>query len=207
MITIVDYKAGNLTSVRLAFEHIGEEVRVTDEPREIASARRVVFPGVGAAGAAMQNLQQLGLIEPLREVISRGAAFLGICIGMQLLFDSTQEDGGTECLGFLPGRVKRFVPSEQLCKIPQMGWNTVKLAKPHPLFKGVEDNSEFYFVHSYYPAPKDNNMIIGQTEYADATFASIAGNGNIAATQFHPERSGRIGLKVLENFCKWNPQC
>ena len=207
MITIVDYKAGNLTSVRLAFEHIGEEVRVTDEPREIARARRVVFPGVGAAGAAMQNLRQFGIIEPLREVISRGVPFLGICIGMQLLFDSTQEDGGIECLGFLPGRVKRFVPGEQLCKIPQMGWNTVKLVKPHPLFKGVEDKSEFYFVHSYYPAPKDNNMIIGQTEYADVTFASIAGNGNIAATQFHPERSGRIGLKVLENFCKWDPQC
>lgn len=207
MITIIDYKAGNLTSVRLAFEYIGAEVRITDNPQEIARAKRVVFPGVGAAKAAMHNLRQLGIIEPLREVISGGTPFLGICIGMQLLFDSTQEDGGTDCLGFLPGRVKKFVPNEQLCKIPQMGWNTVKLIRQHPLFEGIENESEFYFVHSYYPAPKENNMIIGSTDYAEATFASVAGTGNIAATQFHPERSGRIGLKVLENFCKWNPKC
>jgi len=207
MITIIDYKAGNLTSVRLAFEHIGADVRITDKPREIARAKRVVFPGVGAAKAAMQNLKQLGIIEPLREVVSGGTPFLGICIGMQLLFDSTQEDGGVDCLGFVPGSIKRFVPDEQLCKIPQMGWNTVKLIRQHPLFDRVENESEFYFVHSYYPAPKENNMIIGSTDYADATFASVVGAGNIAATQFHPERSGRIGLRVLENFCKWNPKC
>lgn len=207
MITIIDYKAGNLTSVQLAFEHIGAEVRITDKPREIARAQRVVFPGVGAAKTAMQNLRRLDIIEPLREIISQGVPFLGICIGMQLLFDSTQEDGGTDCLGFLPGQVKRFVPDEQLCKIPQMGWNRVKLIRQHRLFEGIEDESEFYFVHSYYPTPQSQDMIIGQTDYANATFASVAGNKNIAAMQFHPERSGRIGLKVLENFCKWDPKC
>lgn len=207
MITIVDYKAGNLTSVKLAFEHIGQEVQITDEPEVIACAGSVVFPGVGAAKSAMQNLRTLGLIEPLREIISKGVPFLGICIGMQLLFDSTEENGGTECLGFLPGRVKKFAPSEQTCKIPQMGWNSVKLAAKHPLFEGVEDESEFYFVHSYYPAPDKNDMVIGRTDYADVVFASIAGAGNIAAMQFHPERSGRIGLKVLENFCRWDGKC
>ncbi len=207
MITIVDYKAGNLTSVQLAFEHIGAEVRVTDRPEDITCAERVVFPGVGAARSAMQNLRQLDLIEPLRKVISKGIPFLGICIGMQLLFDSTEEDGGTECLGFLPGQVKKFTPPLQTCKIPQMGWNAVKQAGEHPLFEGVEDKSEFYFVHSYYPSPDDNDMIIGQTDYAGVVFASAAGVGNIAAMQFHPERSGRIGLKVLENFCSWDGKC
>jgi imidazole glycerol-phosphate synthase subunit HisH len=207
MITIIDYKAGNLTSVKLAFEHIGDEVLITDRPQEIARAERVVFPGVGAAKAAMNNLRQLNIIDSLRETISRGTPFLGICIGMQLLFDYTEEDGQTDCLGFLPGRVKRFQPKQKTCKIPQMGWNTVKLTRPHPLFKGVEDNSEFYFVHSYYPVPQKEDMIIGQTEYADAVFASVAGTGNITAMQFHPERSGRIGLKVLENFCSWDGKC
>ena len=207
MITIIDYKAGNLTSVRLAFEYIGAEVQITDRPQDIALAQRVVFPGVGAAKAAMNNLRQLDIIDSLRQIISEGTPFLGICIGMQLLFDYTEEDGRSDCLGFLPGQVKRFQPSRQTCKIPQMGWNTVELTRPHPLFKGVEDNSEFYFVHSYYPIPQNQDMIIGQTEYADAVFASVAGAGNIAATQFHPERSGRIGLKVLENFCSWDPKC
>ena len=207
MITIIDYKAGNLTSVQLAFEHIGAEVQITDRPQDIARAQRVVFPGVGAAKTAMDNLRQLDIIDSLRQIISEGVPFLGICIGMQLLFDYTEEDGRTECLGFLPGRVKRFQPKLQTSKIPQMGWNTVELTRPHPLFKGVEDNSEFYFVHSYYPMPQKEDMIIGQTEYADTVFASVAGNKNIAAMQFHPERSGRIGLKVLENFCSWDPKC
>jgi glutamine amidotransferase len=126
---------------------------------------------------------------------------------MQLLFDSSEENEGTDCLGLLPGTVKQFKPSDPMCKIPQMGWNTVKQTVSHPIFDGVEDNSEFYFVHSFYPAPADSSAMIGQTDYADVLFASSAAKNNIVATQFHPERSGRIGLKLLENFCRWDGKC
>jgi imidazole glycerol-phosphate synthase subunit HisH len=202
MITIIDYKAGNLTSVQLAFEYIGIKVQITDQPADVLKATQVVFPGVGAAGAAMGTLRNLKLIEPIKKVIADGVPFLGICIGIQLLLDFSEEDGGTQCLGVIPGTAKRFQPSDPMCKIPQMGWNAVKMKK-HPLFEGIEDQSEFYFVHSYYPAPERKEMIIGQTDYADVTFASAAAYKNLAAVQFHPERSGRIGLKLLENFSRW----
>ena len=207
MITIVDYKAGNLTSVQLAFESLGVDVRITQDPAEILAAERIVFPGVGAARAAMDNLRDLGLVEPLKQVVASGVPFFGICIGMQLLFDSSEENGGTDCLGLIGGTVKQFRPSDKMCKIPQMGWNTVKIINEHPLFKDVDDESEFYFVHSFYPAPTNADVIVGQTDYADVVFASSAAKGNIVATQFHPERSGRIGLKLLENFCGWNGKC
>ena len=207
MITIIDYKAGNLTSVQLAFEHIGVDVRITRSPDEIMSAERIVFPGVGAAGSAMQNLRDFGLVETLKQVVASGVPFLGICIGMQLLFDSSEENDGTDCLGLIDGTVKQFKPADPMCKIPQMGWNTVKQTASHPIFGGVEDNSEFYFVHSFYPAPADNSAMIGQTDYADVFFASAAAKDNIVAVQFHPERSGRIGLKLLENFCRWGGKC
>jgi glutamine amidotransferase len=207
MITIIDYNAGNLTSVQLAFEHIGIDVRITQSPDEILSAERVVFPGVGAARSAMQNLRDLGLVEPLKQVVASGVPFLGICIGMQLLFDSSEENDGTDCLGLIDGTVKQFKPSDPTHKIPQMGWNTVKQMTDHPIFDGVEDNSEFYFVHSFYPAPADSSAMIGQTDYADVLFASAAAKDNIVAMQFHPERSGRIGLKLLENFYRWDGKC
>jgi len=203
VIAIVDYKAGNLTSVRLAFEHLGAEVEITDRPEPILAASRVVFPGVGAAQASMDSLRELGLLEPLREVIARGTPFLGICIGMQLLFEHSEEDGGTECIGVFPGDVKRFAPSDPMCKIPQIGWNRVGIRHPHRLLDGIEDESEFYFVHSYYPAPSDESVIVGQTDYADVVFTSVAARGNVFATQFHPERSGRIGLRILDNFTRW----
>jgi glutamine amidotransferase len=207
MITIVDYKAGNLTSVQLAFEHLGCTVRITDKPAEILNAEKIVFPGVGAAKAAMESLENLHLLATIKKAIADGIPFLGICIGMQLLFESSEEDGGTKCLGVLNGSVKKFKSPDKLCKIPQMGWNTVKIIRPHPVFAGIEDESEFYFVHSYYPACADRNDIIGQTEYADAVFSSAAAEKNLAAVQFHPERSGRIGLKLLENFNNWNGKC
>lgn len=207
MITIIDYKAGNLTSVQLAFEHIGQKVKITDRAEEILRAEKIVFPGVGAAKAAMDSLKKLKLIEPIRKVIAEDIPFLGICIGMQVLFETSEEDGGTECMGILRGIVKKFKSSDKLCKIPQIGWNAVKIIKPHPVFEGIENNSEFYFVHSYYPACNDKNYIIGQTEYAEAVFASAAGEENLAAVQFHPERSGRIGLKLLENFSRWDGKC
>jgi glutamine amidotransferase len=207
MITIIDYKAGNLTSVQLAFEYIGCEVKITDKAEEILQAKKIVFPGVGAAKAAMDNLKKLKIIDTIQKVIADGVPFLGICIGMQVLFESSEEDGGTACLGILTGSVKKFKTNNKLCKIPQMGWNAVKITKPHPIFAGIENQSEFYFVHSFYPAPSKKEIIIGQTEYADAVFASAAGKGNLAAVQFHPERSGRIGLKLLENFSKWDGIC
>lgn len=207
MITIIDYKAGNLTSVQLAFEHIGQKVKITDNARGIQQAEKIVFPGVGAAKAAMNNLKKLNILDAVQKVIADGIPFLGICIGMQLLFETSEEDGGTKCLGILPGSVKKFKSNDKFCKIPQMGWNAVEIIKPHPVFEGIENNSEFYFVHSYYPACSDKNHIIGQTEYADTAFSSAAGKENLAATQFHPERSGRIGLKLLANFSNWDGVC
>lgn len=207
MIAIIDYKAGNLTSVRLALEHIGVKCEITSDSAHILRAERVIFPGVGAAGEAMKNLNELGLLESLKTVVSQGVPFLGICLGTQIIFEFSEEDGGTNCIGFIPGTVKRFVPSNPLCKIPHMGWNAVEFLRRHPLLEGIEDGSEFYFVHSYYPSPSDTSYVIGVTEYADVRFASIIGKGNIFATQFHPERSGRIGLRLLENFSRWDGKC
>lgn len=208
MITIVDYKAGNLTSVKLALEDIGQQVKITQDPNDILAAGKIIFPGVGAAKSAMANLDELGLREPLKQVVANGVPFLGICIGMQLLLEFSEENNGTECLGLVEGKVKLFKPSDPMCKIPQMGWNTVNFCmSQHPIFEGIEDQSEFYFVHSYYPAPTQPSIVIGQTEYADATFVCAVAKNNLVATQFHPERSGRIGLKLLENFCKWEPSC
>jgi glutamine amidotransferase len=186
---------------------LGAEVEITDRPEPILAATRVVFPGVGAAGASMENLRRLGLLEPLRTVVLRGTPFLGICIGCQLLLDSSEEDSGTPCIRLVPGEVRRFRPSDPMCKIPQIGWNAVAFRRTHPLLAGIESDSEFYFVHSYYPAPSDPGWIVGETDYAGARFASAIGRGNLFATQFHPERSGRIGLRLLDNFARWDGKC
>ncbi|MHB1002173.1 MAG: imidazole glycerol phosphate synthase subunit HisH [Armatimonadota bacterium] len=207
MIAIIDYKAGNLTSVRLALEYMGVACEITNDPKKITSAERVIFPGVGAAGEAMKNLQEMQLIDPLKSVVASGTPFLGICLGTQVIFEFSEEDGGVPCIGLVPGSVKKFMPSDPMCKIPQIGWNTVKFKTNHPLFEGIEDSSEFYFVHSYYPYSSDPAYILGETEYADVRFTSITGRSNLFATQFHPERSGRIGLKLLENFSKWDGRC
>ncbi|MCC6698733.1 MAG: imidazole glycerol phosphate synthase subunit HisH [Candidatus Hydrogenedentes bacterium] len=207
MIAIVDYKAGNLTSVKLALEHLGVDGVITRDPAVIENAERVIFPGDGAAASAMEHLNELGLVAPLKKVVDKGTPVLGICLGTQVICDHSDEDGGVDCMGLLPGRVKRFNPPDQLCKIPQMGWNTMRFKHKHPLFEGIEDDSEFYFIHSYYPVPADDAFIMGETEYADATFASAVGKGNLFATQFHPERSGRIGMRLLKNFTEWDGSC
>ena len=204
MIIIVDYQAGNLTSVCLALEHLGAACEITRDPGRLNEAERVIFPGVGAAGQAMAHLREMGWVEPLREAVARGVPMLGICLGSQIVYERSDEDGGVECLGLLPGRVPRFEPDGPMCKIPQMGWNAVAIRRPHPLMDGIEDRSEFYFVHSYYPAPDDPAIVVGETDYAGVSFASAVGRGNLFATQFHPERSGRIGLRLLENFTKWD---
>ncbi len=203
----MDYKAGNLTSVRLSLEYIGVKCEVTDDPARILAAERVIFPGVGAAGAAMATLHSTRLADTIQTAVCQGTPFLGICLGTQVIFERSEEDGGTPCIGLVPGSVNRFTPSDAMCKIPQIGWNAVQIAWPHPLFEGIEDSSEFYFVHSYYPAPSDDSYVMGVTEYAGVRFASAIGKRNLFATQFHPERSGRIGLRLLENFSRWTPSC
>lgn len=207
MIAIVDYKAGNLTSVKLAFDAIGVEAAITDRPDEILKAERVVFPGVGAAGASMRHLSELKLVDVLRTVVARGTPFLGICVGMQILFDRSEEDGGTSTLGFIPGEVRLFRPSSPADKVPQIGWNAVSFQRSHPVFAGVVNETEFYFVHSYYPTTINPADRVGVTEYAGVEFTSIVGRGNLVATQFHIEKSGRIGLKVFENFSRWDGTC
>jgi imidazole glycerol-phosphate synthase subunit HisH len=207
VVAIIDYKAGNLTSVKLGLEYIGVECEITDQPERILAAERVIFPGVGAAGAAMKDLRELGLIETIKSVVASGTPFLGICLGTQVIFESSEEDGGTPCIGIVPGSVKKFTPSDPMCKIPHMGWNAVEFVRPHALFEHIENLSEFYFVHSYYPCPSDERYTTGLTEYAGARFASAIGRGNLFATQFHPERSGRIGLELLENFSRWDGTC
>ncbi len=205
MIAIIDYRAGNLTSVKLAFETLEIDATITDSVDAVLQAERVVFPGVGAAGAAMHNLRELGLADAIRTVVERGTPFLGICLGTQIIFDHSDEDGGVDCVGLIPGNVPRFAPSNPYDKVPQMGWNAVTQTVPHPVFDGIEDKSEFYFVHSFYPSPSDPDWIIGTTDYADVTFASAVAKDNLVATQFHPEKSGKVGLRLLKNFTEWTP--
>ena len=204
MIAIIDYKAGNLTSVKLALDSIGVEGVVTSDPEVIRSSPRVIFPGVGAAGAAMSTLQEAGLESCIRDVVVQGTPFLGICVGTQILLERSEEDGGVDCLGLIPGEVRMFRPEKDSDKVPQMGWNTVSLVRPHPLFEGIESDSEFYFVHSYYPAPEEEDVVLTRTDYAGVSFSSALARQNLVATQFHPEKSGRVGLRLLRNFSEWD---
>lgn len=203
MIAIVDYRAGNLTSVARALEHLGHRCEITDRPERIRAADRVILPGVGAAGATMEHLNALGLAGVLRDDVARaGKPFLGICIGIQVLLDHSEEDDAA-CLGIIAGRVVRFpgaVDGRPL-KVPQIGWNRVRQARAHRLFEGVPDHTHFYFVDSYYPAPADETVVIATSDYGVGFTAAIA-SGNIFATQFHLEKSGEAGLKMLDNFCR-----
>jgi len=207
MIAIVDYNAGNLTSVKLALDYLGARSEITRSPARIIAAERVIFPGVGSAGAAMQNIKELKLENVLQKVLARGTPFLGICLGTQIIYDFSEEDGGTRGLALLSGKVKRFTPANFMDKVPQIGWNAVSIRRKHPVLKWIEDNSEFYFVHSYYAVPKIKEEIIGETDYAGVKFAAIVGRNNLIATQFHPEKSGMLGLKLLDNFNRWDGTC
>ena len=204
MIAIIDYRAGNLTSVKLAMDALGVDAEITSDATRILGAERVVFPGVGAAGAAMGHLGELGLAGVIHDVVDRGTPFLGICLGTQIILQHSEEDGGVDTLGLVEGGVRLFRPDDPHVKVPQMGWNAVRQVRTHPVFDDVEDHSEFYFVHSYHPDPSLPDCILGETEYAGVTFASVLGRDNLVATQFHPEKSGRIGLRLLANFCAWN---
>jgi glutamine amidotransferase len=200
MISIIDYRAGNLRSVERALLHLGVTCRITSNPLEILSSDRVIFPGVGAAGRAMDVIKSLGLDVVIRDVVNNGIPLLGICLGAQIILGESEEDS-TKCLSLIPGRVRRF-PGSKL-KIPHMGWNTIVLTQPHPLLAGIDSRAQFYFVHSYYPDPERDEHIIAKTEYG-IKFASIIGKDNVVATQFHLEKSGGYGLSILENFTKWD---
>ncbi|KIX12221.1 imidazole glycerol phosphate synthase subunit HisH [Dethiosulfatarculus sandiegensis] len=207
MLAIVDYKAGNLTSVERAVRHLGASCRITDDPGEVDRAERIIFPGVGAAAASMENLHRLGLDKALGRAVHQGKPVLGICVGCQIIFEHSEE-GQTPCLGLIPGKVKRFDSSlltkeQKPIKVPHMGWNQVTWRKSHPVFKGLQNQDQFYFVHSYYPVPQDPEHVLGTTEYG-LTFASAVAKGSLAAVQFHAEKSGRAGLVILSNFLSWD---
>ncbi len=194
-VTIVDFGAGNLRSVAKAIEKLGNSVQITDDPEQILKAKAVIFPGQGASESAMRALHQRNLVAPLKEVIGRGVPFFGVCLGLQLLLD-TSEEGPTPCLGAAPGRALLLPPQ---VKRPHMGWNDVALQYDHPLFEGVKSGSYFYFVHSYYGVPDDQSLVLGTTDYG-LSFCSVIAKGNVVATQFHPEKSGALGLRLYENF-------
>ncbi|HLZ27879.1 MAG TPA: imidazole glycerol phosphate synthase subunit HisH [Chloroflexota bacterium] len=197
-IIVVDFDAGNLRSVQRALEAVGQRARVTTDPRDVARAEALVLPGVGSAQDSMRKLSALGLVEPLREYAASGRPFLGVCVGMQLLFDSSEEGGGVECLGILPGVVRLFHAAGEL-KVPQIGWNQVWLKYDHPLLDGIPGGSYFYFVHSYYAEPAEPEVTLGQADYG-IDFAAIVARENVVATQFHPEKSADLGLRLYRNF-------
>jgi glutamine amidotransferase len=200
MITIVDYQMGNLRSVQKAFEHLGVPATISSDPQEIASAERVVLPGVGAFRDAIAELRRRDLVEPIRDFIALGKPFLGICLGLQLLFDVSYEDGEWEGLGIIPGEVVRFaIPPEY--KVPHMGWNQVRIVRPSPLLAGIEDGTHFYFVHSYHGVPRDPQFRLLETTY-HLPFCAAVERDNLFATQFHPEKSQARGLQLLRNFAQ-----
>ncbi|CAE6693199.1 MAG: imidazole glycerol phosphate synthase subunit HisH [Nitrospira sp.] len=201
MIAIIDYGMGNLRSVFKAFEAVGHQAVVTREPRAIANASHVVLPGVGAFGDCMANLERYELITPIQVAIQSGKPFLGICLGLQLLFTESEEFGTHKGLGLIPGRVKKFSLDPSL-KVPHMGWNEIQVVRPAPPLVGIAPGSYYYFVHSYYVEPVDSTIIATVTEYGKP-FVSAVWKDNVVACQFHPEKSQAVGLQLIKNFGAW----
>jgi len=209
-IAIIDYGMGNLHSAAKAVEHVAKNTRVlvTDDISKIAEADRVIFPGVGAIRDCMAAVRQQGVDQVVRDAVSSGKPVLGICVGMQALMRHSEENGGVDCLGLLPGEVKFFgddlhVDGEHL-KVPHMGWNQVHQTKDHPMWAGIPQDARFYFVHSYYVQLDDASLMAGQTDYS-VPFTAAVTRDNLFAVQFHPEKSASAGLKLLENFTNWKP--
>jgi glutamine amidotransferase len=200
MIAVIDYDAGNLKSVEKALKSLNQEVLVSRDSSEILQADKVILPGVGAFGDAMNNLDKFGLVDTIRKVAENDTPFLGICLGLQLLFERSDETPGVEGLGILKGEILRIPPKEGL-KIPHMGWNSIDIKPDARLFKGIPDKSYVYFVHSYYLKAADESIVAATTEYSAHIHASVE-HGNIFACQFHPEKSSDIGLKILNNFAE-----
>ncbi len=199
MITVIDYGMGNLRSVVKAVEKYTDKVRISDSPESISGSRALIMPGDGAFGKAMENLCRGGWIEPIKRFISEGGYFLGICLGFQLLFSTSEEFGHTAGLDIIPGRVIRF--SGQGLKVPHMGWNNVSFTGSNPFLAGVPEDTHFYFIHSYFPVDVSDDWKIGSVEYG-TRFSCIVGRNNVLATQFHPEKSHHAGLRIIENFVR-----
>ena len=211
-IAVIDYGMGNLRSVVKALEHVASKQQrgiLTSDPQQVMNADRVVFPGQGAARDCMRAIDEYGLRDTILEAAAQ-RPFLGICMGMQVLIETSEENQGTDCLGFLPGKVQYFGDDHQdrdnmRLKVPHMGWNQVRQTRQHPLWQGIEDNSRFYFVHSYYLKTDDDSLIVGECEYGFNFTAAIA-RDNVFALQCHPEKSADAGLQLLSNFVNWDGQ-
>jgi len=206
MITIIDYEMGNLRSVAKAFENLGFAARISADPKDLRDTDKIVLPGVGAFRDCIQNLRQGGFVDPLLAHIEAGRPMLGICVGMQMLFDESEEFGLHQGLGLIPGRVVRFPDGMQEAgerlKVPHMGWNSIRIQRPAPIFQGFADGSYVYFVHSYYCAADHPEHVAASCRYGDVTFCAALWRDNLMATQFHPEKSQAVGLKIFENFGK-----
>ena len=198
-LVVIDYGAGNLRSVAKALSWLGYAPRVTSDVADVDEARAVILPGVGAAGQIMRSLRHLEMDDAVRRYIASGRPFLGVCMGMQVLMEWSEEDGGQPCLGIFRGRVRRL---EVGCKVPHMGWNAVCQEQPHPLWADIPDRSYFYFVHSYVVRPEASDVTAATTDYA-GPFVSAVARDNVFGTQFHPEKSGRLGLQIYRNFVEW----
>ena len=200
MIAIIDYDAGNLKSVEKALQHLGRDCKITRNAKEILEADKVILPGVGAFADAMEKLQKYDLIDVIHQVVDKKTPFLGICLGLQLMFESSEEGPGVKGLGLLPGKIVRF-PEKEAYKIPHMGWNSIEIKKGAKILQGIGTNPYVYFVHSYYLQAADLDDVAATTEYITQVHASVE-HDNIFACQFHPEKSGDVGLQILKNFCE-----
>ncbi len=205
MLIIVDYDAGNVRSVQRACQHVGMPAEISADPERVLAADRLIFPGVGSAISAMDTLRAGGLDAAIISFYQSGKPLLGICLGLQIALEFTGE-GDQDCLGILPGACERFEFSDPALKVPHIGWNELTLAGQHPMLAKVADGEEFYFVHSYYAKPIHQEHILGTTDYGDKTFCSVLGNNNFLATQFHLEKSGEAGLRLLAAFATWDGQ-
>jgi glutamine amidotransferase len=197
-VSIIDYGAGNLRSVANAITKLGQRPHITSDPNEVLAAETVILPGVGAAADTMNSLKETGMDKVIRKLVAERRPLFAVCVGMQVLLTGTEEGGWCECLNIVPGKVRKLPPGR---KIPHMGWNQVKQRISHPIFDGIPDETNFYFVHSYYPELEDESIVAGTTEYG-ASICSVLIKDNLVATQFHPEKSGDYGLRMYDNFLK-----
>ena len=202
MTVIIDYDAGNLRSVQRACAEVGLDAAISNDPKDVLAADRIIFPGVGAAGSAMRSLVASGLDKALKGAFEAGTPILGICLGLQISLDRSEENDQAT-LGLVPGTVRRFNMTDPSLKVPHMGWNAVNVVRDHPLLEGIEAGDEFYFVHAYYPEPADQSAICASSTY-EREFCCALSRRNYFATQFHPEKSGRVGQRLLATFAGWN---